>query len=122
MHNTCSDIIFQTHECADDDNVDDRPIDAMNNIGPDNHFYNKIPTNKKYYSVYRTLGSDIDQFCESIVQLFTDVMLSKSTFVCGDFNIDLLKLETHNGTLDIIKDIRYYIICYSPYLMDPFDY
>ena len=31
-------------------------------------------------------------------QFYTDVMPSKSIFVCGDFNTDHLKLETHNGT------------------------
>ena len=55
MHNTCSDITFQPPEYDDDDDdddddVDDRLIDAMNNIYPDNHFYNNIPTNSKYYS------------------------------------------------------------------------
>ena len=42
MHDTCSDITFQTHEY--DEDVDDRPSDVMHNIDPDNHFYNNIPT------------------------------------------------------------------------------
>ena len=42
--------------------------------------------------------SDVDLFCESLEQIFTDVVLRKSMFICGDFNIDLMKYETHNGT------------------------
>ena len=48
--------------------------------------------------VYRTPGSDVDLFCESLEQIFSDVMPRKSMFICGDFNIDLMKYETHNGT------------------------
>ena len=48
--------------------------------------------------VYRTPGSDVDLFCESLEQIFSDVMPRKSMFICGDFNIDLMKHETHNGT------------------------
>ena len=40
----------------------------------------------------------MDIFCERIEQYFTDVMSSKSIVVCGYFNIDLLKQETHIGT------------------------
>ena len=48
--------------------------------------------------VYRTPGSDVDLSCESLEQIFSDVMPRKSMFICGDFNIDLMKHETHNGT------------------------
>ena len=48
--------------------------------------------------VYRIPGSDIDRFCEYMDQLLTYANPSKTKFVCGDFNIDLLKQETHNGT------------------------
>ena len=41
--------------------------------------------------VYRTPGSDVDLFCESLEQIFTDVVPRKSMFICGDFNIDLIK-------------------------------
>ena len=46
--------------------------------------------------VYRSQGSDLVIFCESTVQLFIDIMPSKYIVVCGDCNIDILKLETHN--------------------------
>ena len=41
--------------------------------------------------VYETPGLDIDLFCESIEQFVY-------AFVCGDFNVDLLKHDTHSGT------------------------
>ena len=47
--------------------------------------------------VYRTPGSDIDRFCEYMDQLLTYANPSKTKFVCGDFNIDLLKQETHRN-------------------------
>ena len=47
--------------------------------------------------VYRTSGSDVDLFCESLEQIFTDVVPRKSMVICGNFNIDLMKYETHNG-------------------------
>ena len=48
--------------------------------------------------VYRTPRSDVHVFCESLEHIFTDVVPRKSMFICGDFNIDLMKYETHNGT------------------------
>ena len=48
--------------------------------------------------IKKSTGSDIDIFCENMEQLFTHVMPSKSIFVCGGFNIDLLKHELHSGT------------------------
>ena len=53
----------------------------------------KKHTNITVSCVYRTPGSDVDLFCESL-----DVVPRKSMFICGDFNIDLMKYETHNGT------------------------
>ena len=44
MHDTCSDISFQPHE-YDDDDVDDKPSDAMHNIDPYTHFYNNNNNN-----------------------------------------------------------------------------
>ena len=43
---------------------------------------------------YRTPASDIKLFCDCIEQVFNRVH-SKTMFVCGDFNIDLLKCENH---------------------------
>ena len=58
--------------------------------------------------VYRTPGLDVNLFCESLEHIFTDVP-RKPMFICGDFNIDLMKHETHNGTkrfLDCMGCIR----------------
>ena len=48
--------------------------------------------------INRTPGSDVDLFCENIEHIFSDIVPCKSMFICGDFNIDLMKYETHNGT------------------------
>ena len=49
-------------------------------------------------TMYKAPGSDIDRFREYMDQLLTYANPSKTKFVCGDFNIDLLKQETHSGT------------------------
>ena len=67
--------------------------------------------------VYRTPGSDVDLFCESLEQIFSDVMPRKSMFICGDFNIDLMKYETHNGTkrfLDCMYGLGFYPLIDRP--------
>ena len=44
--------------------------------------------------VYRTLGSDVHLLCENFDErIFTDVVPRQSVFVCGDFNIDLMKIK-----------------------------
>ena len=48
--------------------------------------------------IYIAPGSEIERFCERIDQLLTYANSSKTKFVCGDFNIDLFKQETHTGT------------------------
>ena len=48
--------------------------------------------------VYRAPGSDIDRLCEYMDQILIYANPSKTKFVCGDFNIDLLKQKTHTGT------------------------
>ena len=58
----------------------------------------KHKTNIIVSCVYRTPGSDIDRLCEYMDQLLTYANTSRNKFVCGDFNIDLLKQETHPGT------------------------
>ena len=41
--------------------------------------------------IYRCPGSNIDTFSEHIVQLFVELTIRKTVFLCGDFNIDILK-------------------------------
>ncbi len=47
------------------------------------------------WAVYVVSGSCIDQFMNTIVDIFGKVCDQKLCFVCGDFNIDLLKLNEH---------------------------
>ena len=55
-------------------------------------------TNLIVSCIYRAPCSDVDIFCEHLDQLLTYVNQSKTKFVCGDFDIELLKQETHTGT------------------------
>ena len=41
--------------------------------------------------VYRAPGSDVTLFCDTIDRLFNQVAVKKTIFICGGFNIDLLK-------------------------------
>ena len=67
--------------------------------------------------IYKTPRSDIDLFCGSIEKLFTDAMPSKSIFLCGDFNVHLLKHEKHNGPkrfLDCMYGLRLHTLIDRP--------
>ena len=46
---------------------------------------------------YRFPGSDVTVFTEHVEQLFLDLSLHKSMFLCGDFNIDILKHNSNRG-------------------------
>ena len=48
--------------------------------------------------VYRALVSDVTLFCDDIDRLFNQVAIKKTIFICGDFNLDLLKHDSHSGT------------------------
>ena len=52
--------------------------------------------------IYRTPGSNIDMFIESLEKIFTDNKPKTTMFICGDFNIDLLKYEEHAGSAKFI--------------------
>ena len=45
--------------------------------------------------IYRAPGSDVDILCENLDQLLIYANRSKTKFVCNDFDIELLKQETH---------------------------
>ena len=62
----------------------------------------KNHTNVVVSCIYRTPGSPIDTFCENLEFNLSDVKSIKTKFVCGDFNIDLLKHETHNTTKEFL--------------------
>ena len=61
-------------------------------------YYCRINTNVIVSCIYRTPGSPLDTFCENLELNLSDVKSIKTIFVCGDFNIDLLKHDTHNNT------------------------
>ena len=48
--------------------------------------------------VYRTPGSNIDMFIDTLNTIFSDSKYNSPLFVCGNFNIDLLKKGEHVGT------------------------
>ena len=48
--------------------------------------------------LYRAPGDYLEQFNEHLDNLLKSFKKGKTVFICGDFNIDLLKYETHNGT------------------------
>ena len=54
--------------------------------------------------MYRKPGSDIDVFLDYLQNLYSDVK-TKTLILCGDFNIDLLKCETHNGTIKFLDTL-----------------
>ena len=41
--------------------------------------------------VYRTPGARLDTFCESLENIISGMNVNKAIYICGDFNIDLLK-------------------------------
>ena len=61
--------------------------------------------------IYRCPGSNTDIFAEHIVQLFFELTMRKTVFLCGDFNIDILKHKVNQGTksfLDTMYSIGFY--------------
>ena len=48
--------------------------------------------------VYRAPGLHVTLFCDNIDRLFNQVAIKKTIFICGDFNLDLLKHDSHSGT------------------------
>ena len=67
--------------------------------------------------VYRSPGSNVDVFSEYIKQLFTDLSMRKSIFVCGDVNIAILKHESNiaaKSFLDTMYSIGLYPLIDRP--------
>ena len=48
--------------------------------------------------IYRTPGSEMDKFVDYMEQFVKSTKNNKSLYVCGDFNVDLLKQNTHLNT------------------------
>ena len=77
----------------------------------------KNHTNVVDNCIYRTPGSPTDTFCETLELNLSDVKSIKTIFVCGDFNIDLLKHGTHNNTkqfLDTMHSLGLYPLIDKP--------
>ena len=66
----------------------------------------KNHTNVVVNCIYRTPGSPIDTFCENLELNLNDVKSIKTIFMCGDFNINLLKHETHNTTKQFLDKMH----------------
>ena len=58
--------------------------------------------------IYRAPGSNLDLFNDKLSILMEEVINNnnKIVYICGDFNIDLIKGETHTGTKNF-RDIMY---------------
>ena len=56
--------------------------------------------------IYRKPGSNIDTYCENVEHIFENNPHNKTIFLCGDFNIDILKQDKHLSTKHFI-DIIY---------------
>lgn len=53
--------------------------------------------------IYRAPGTNIDMFTDQLESMIKTVRnTNKTIFICGDFNIDLLKYNTNNGTTHFV--------------------
>ncbi|XP_024136829.1 uncharacterized protein LOC112151929, partial [Oryzias melastigma] len=66
--------------------------------------------------VYRTPGSNMEQFIQWIEKMFSDVR-NKTVFICGDFNIDLMNPNKHKSTDDFIQTL--YSMSFYPTINKP---
>ena len=48
--------------------------------------------------IYRTPGANVRAFCEALDNILSNIKSKKTMYICGDFNIDILKHNTHNYT------------------------
>ena len=68
-------------------------------------------------NVYRKPGSNLETFCEKIESILCGAKSAKTIFVCGDFNIDLLKFDNHSNTkrfLDTMYSLGLYPLIDKP--------
>ena len=67
--------------------------------------------------IYRTPGSCIDSFNDKIINMYDKKIDKKMIFVCGDFNIDLLKSHDHGKTKFFIDTL--YSLGLFPTILKP---
>ena len=68
-------------------------------------------------STYRTPGSSIDMFIERFSDTFSTCSNDKELYICGDFNIDLLKYKIHQNTsrfVDMIFSLGLFPLIIKP--------
>ena len=58
--------------------------------------------------IYKAPGAHAEHFINCLPKVFGNFSKKKSVFVCGDFNIDLLKWKTHKLTFDFINEMFSY--------------
>ena len=56
--------------------------------------------------IYRSPGSNINTFCEHLEQIFVELTTHNTVFLCGDYNIDILKHKSHQG-ITVFLDTMY---------------
>ena len=56
--------------------------------------WNKLHNDVTVSCLYRTPGSNTNYFSEILYDLYSELSVSKMIFICGDFNLDILK---HNS-------------------------
>ena len=59
--------------------------------------------------VYRQPGTPINDCIDTLNAFFSPICKRKHIYICGDFNINLLNVETHKGTRDFI-DLAYLLM------------
>ena len=67
--------------------------------------------------VYRTPGVQLDTFCESLESIINGMNINKAIYICGDFNVDLLKNNIHTSTnnfLDMMYSLGMYPLIPKP--------
>ena len=65
--------------------------------------------------MYRTPGANVGAFCKSNDNILSDIKSKKTVYICGDFNIYILKHNTHNYTrtfLDYMYSFGLYPLTY----------
>ena len=67
--------------------------------------------------LYRTPGSNTNDFSEILYNLFSELSVSKTIFICGDFNLDILKHNSNHATkyiLDTMYSVGLYPLIDRP--------
>ena len=59
--------------------------------------------NYRMYIIYRIPGSNVDTFNDTLELLLHNVKsTNKSIYLCGNYNLDLMKHNAHTGTKNFL--------------------